>query len=69
MGIGVALVASLNSIAGIFSALLFAILNIGGVTMQAVTGVPFEAAESMSAIIVIVILIRPLLSKVISRRR
>lgn len=69
LGIGVALLASLNSIAGVLSAFLFAILNIGGVTMQAVTGVPFEAAESMTAIIVIVILIRPLLSKVISRRK
>jgi len=67
LGIGVALLASLNPVVSVLSALLFAILDVGGITMQAVTGVPSEIAEVMSAIIVIVILVRPLLVKVISR--
>jgi len=68
LGIGVALLASLNPIGAIFSAFLFSVLDTGGIVMQAVSGVPFEVAESMAAIIVIVILIRPLLAKAISRK-
>lgn len=68
LGIGVALLAQLNPIGAILSAIFFAVLNQGGIVMQSVTGVPFEVAQVMAAIIVIVALIRPVLEKV-SRNR
>ncbi len=63
LGIGVALLAQLNPIVTIASAIFFAVLNQGGIVMQSVSGVPFEVAQVMAAMIVIVTLIRPLLER------
>ncbi len=63
LGIGVALLAQLNPIAIILSAIFFAVLNQGGIVMQSVSGVPFEVAQVMAAMIVIVTLIRPVLER------
>ena len=67
LGIGVALLAQLNPIVVIISAIFFAVLNQGGITMQSVSGVPFEVAQVMAAIIIIVTLIRPVLARMTSK--
>jgi len=61
LGIGVALVAGLNPIVAIISAIFFSTLNQGGIVMQSVTGVPYEMAQVIAAIVVIVILLHPTL--------
>ena len=63
LGIAVALLASLDPIACVFSAFFISILTIGGGVMQSTTGVPFELAQIMAATVVIVVLLRPMIEK------
>jgi len=63
LGIGVALLAQLNPIAIIFSAFFFSVLNEGGIAMQSATGVPYEVAQSIAAMIIVVALIRTALER------
>lgn len=67
LGIGVALLAQLNPIAIIFSAFFFSVLNEGGIAMQSATGVPYEVAQSIAAIIIVVALIRTALQRLAIR--
>ena len=67
VGIGVAMLGQLNSVAVIFSSLLFSILDIGGVAMHVETNVSYEIAQTIEAIIVIAVLIRPLLERARSK--
>jgi simple sugar transport system permease protein len=63
LGIGVALLANLNPIAIIFSAFFFSVLNEGGIAMQGATGVPYEVAQSIAAMIIVVALVRTALER------
>lgn len=66
-GVAVALLAQLNPLVTLFSGLFFSILNIGGQAMQTVSGVPFEVAQMLAAIIVIAVLLWPVLEKLLVR--
>ena len=63
LGIGVALLVQLNPYAIVFSAIFFSMLNVGGISMQSTTGVPFELAQVLAAVIVIVSIMRPIFER------
>jgi simple sugar transport system permease protein len=63
IGIGVATLADLNPIGVIFAATFFAMLNTGGDWMQRVTGVPYVVVQVVTASIILIVLLRPVFSR------
>lgn len=68
LGIGIAMIAQLNPIAVIPTAIFVSVLHVGADGMQAATGVPSNIAEVIVGLMIMVILIKPVLDKFIYKR-
>jgi simple sugar transport system permease protein len=68
LGIGIAMVAQLNPLAVVPTALFVSVLHVGADGMQAATGVPSTIAEVIVGLMIMVILIRPVFDKFVNKR-